>query len=293
MSDNFASAPPLPSAPPAPVFDSMQQTLMGFASRYEIAHQYIGKIRKLMGWDIKIICDDSGSMASGSDAFPSSDPFAPKFSRFDELKRIVEQVMSIATTMDDDGVDLYFLNRPDAKNITSIDQIVHLFNAPPSGTTPLVCAFNRAIADKSDDKNLLVIIITDGLPDEGIDAFTRAVASKPDHVNVSIAACTDDAKVMTDLNKMDCGIPFVDISDDYQSERKQILQMQGKNFPFSYGDWVCKILLGSIDPYFDALDERPVDIESGEVKSSVPCLMTRTVVAAQVVPASSSSWCCW
>jgi len=293
-----ASAPPAPSAPPMPEYDSVQIALMGLASQYQIDPHYIIKLRKLMGMDIVIIGDDSGSMAHASDAFPSSDPFARKISRFDELKIIMTQIMGIATSMDDDGVDVYFMNRPDARNVTSNDQISHLFDAPPSGSTPLVRTFNRAIADKmatlqGGEKELLVIVITDGVPDEGIDAFKEAVKLKPKNVHVSIAACTDDENVMIHLNKMDGMIPFVDICDDYRSELKQILAVQGKNFPFSYGDWVCKILLGSIDPYFDALDEKPVDIESGEVKPYVSSLITRTPVTATVVPASSSWWCCW
>jgi len=305
-SDVRPSAPPAPSAPSAPsgyegsnvcpppsyqLYDPMQQALLTIAAKFFIAMQYISKLRLLIGWEIVIICDDSGSMGSASDAFPTSDPFAPKFSRFDELKRIVEQIMDIACVMDSDGPDVYFLNRPDAKNVTSHDQIAHLFAAPPSGSTPLVKTFNRVIADKIStlgEKKLLVIIITDGLPDEGIAAFTHAIASKPKNVHVSIAACTDDDNVMNYLNKMDGGIPFVDICDDYLSEQKQVLAVQGKGFPFSFGDWVVKILLGSIDPYFDALDEHKVDIETGEVKKS-SVLMTRTPVS--VAAASGGCWC--
>lgn len=45
------------------------------------------------------------------------------------------------------------------------------------------------------------------------------------------------------------------VVDDYQSERAQILKAQGSNFRFTYGDYLCKALLGSIDPEFDQLDE--------------------------------------
>jgi hypothetical protein len=308
-SDVKPSAPPAPSAPsepsapfdyegsnvcppppnPSSIYDPLQQALLTIAAKFFIAKQYISKLRKLIGWEIVIICDDSGSMASASDAFPTSDPFAQKLSRFDELKRIVEQIMDIACVMDSDGTDVYFLNRPDAKNVTSHDQIAHLFAAPPGGSTPIVKAFNRVIADKMsilNEKKLLVIIITDGVPDEGIAAFTNAIASKPKDVHVSIAACTDDDNVMNYLNKMDVGIPFVDICDDYLSEQKQILSVQGKNFPFSFGDWVVKILLGTIDLYFDALDEKRVNIESGEVEKS-SSLTTRTPVSI----ASGGCWC--
>lgn len=40
------------------------------------------------------------------------------------------------------------------------------------------------------------------------------------------------------LNHWDKQIPHLDVADDYRSERQQILKMQGKDFPFSFGD-VC------------------------------------------------------
>ena len=289
----FPSPATAPSAPPA-VYDPMQQELIAFASKYQIAPQYISKLRSLIGWDIVIICDDSGSMASTSDAFPSTDPFAPKFSRWDELKMIVEQIMGIANVLDDDGTDLYFLNRGVVRNVKSHDQVAQLFSAPPNGSTPLTSTFQQVIADKKatlGEKNLLVVIITDGVPDggnQGIAAFTQALTSKPKNVHVSIAACTDDVNVMNYLNEMDGKIPFVDIVDDYQSERAQILAVQGKNFPFSHGDRVVKILLGSIDPYFDAMDEIPVCIEELKPISS---FMTRTPVS--VASTGGSWWCGW
>ncbi|CAF1536043.1 unnamed protein product [Rotaria sordida] len=50
----------------------------------------------------------------------------------------------------------------------------------------------------------------------------------------------------------------MDVADDYRSEREEIRKVQGKNFPFSFGDYVVKILMGPIDNWFDPLDERRV-----------------------------------
>jgi hypothetical protein len=38
------------------------------------------------------------------------------------------------------------------------------------------------------------------------------------------------------LNDWDKKIPNLDVADDYRSERKEILKVQGKDFPFSFGD---------------------------------------------------------
>ena len=40
---------------------------------------------------------------------------------------------------------------------------------------------------------------------------------------------------------------------DYQSERIEVLSQQGTGYPFTRGDYIVKLLLGAIDPYFDLL----------------------------------------
>jgi hypothetical protein len=41
----------------------------------------------------------------------------------------------------------------------------------------------------------------------------------------------------------------LDVIDDYRSERAEIQRVRGANFPFSFGDYIVKALLGSIDPW--------------------------------------------
>jgi hypothetical protein len=48
---------------------------------------------------------------------------------------------------------------------------------------------------------------------------------------------------------------FLDIIDDYRSERIEIKRARGQGFSFTFGDYVVKSLIGSIDPEFDNLDE--------------------------------------
>jgi hypothetical protein len=40
------------------------------------------------------------------------------------------------------------------------------------------------------------------------------------------------------------------------SERKEVQRHFGPRYPFSYGDYVVKILMGSIDRSFDGMDEK-------------------------------------
>ncbi len=46
----------------------------------------------------------------------------------------------------------------------------------------------------------------------------------------------DDDATMSYLNGWDKQIPNLDVVDDYKSEKEQILAVQGKSFPFSFGD---------------------------------------------------------
>ena len=83
---------------------------------------------------------------------------------------------------------------------------------------------------------------------------------------------------MSYLNDWDVTIPNLDVVDDYKSEKKQILDCQGRSFPFSFGDvsgckwnianhlllfkYVVKIMMGGVDEWFDQLDEKKVSLHN-------------------------------
>ncbi len=58
------------------------------------------------------------------------------------------------------------------------------------------------------------------------------------------------------LNNWDRIIPRLDVVDDFRSEKNEIKRSQGRNTSFTYGDYVVKSLIGSIDPSLDNLDEK-------------------------------------
>ena len=47
----------------------------------------------------------------------------------------------------------------------------------------------------------------------------------------------------------------LDVIDDYRSERDEVRKAKGSSFSFTFGDYVVKSLIGSIDPELDNLDE--------------------------------------
>lgn len=66
---------------------------------------------------------------------------------------------------------------------------------------------------------------------------------------VTFLACTDDLQAVNYLSYWDKAIPKLDVLDDYRSERAEIQRTRGIHFPFSFGDYIVKALLGAIDPW--------------------------------------------
>lgn len=90
-----------------------------------------------------------------------------------------------------------------------------------------------------------------------------------------LEVCSFFSSRISYLNNWDKKIPNLDVADDYRSEREEIHSVQGKEFPFSFGDvskyrfyfkkiriyflkYVVKVLMGAVDDWFDTLDERRV-----------------------------------
>ncbi|CAF1587864.1 unnamed protein product [Adineta steineri] len=245
--------------------------------RYDINYDFAFHLRALEGFEIVLILDDSSSMST-----PVIDrnqqgisPFSRLPTRWDELKHVVSIVVDLASTLDPDGVDLYFLNRPPLLHITDSLQVNETFSRLPNGPSPLTSTLKEVLNIKRShilDRKLLILIATDGIPtdDKGqsdLIGLERVLRNERqpfiDRIYISFIACTNDLQSVGYLNRFDKNIPYVDVLDDYNSERAEILAVQGKTFPFSYGDYVVKILLGSIDPWFDQLDERKVKLTNG------------------------------
>lgn len=247
----------------------------------EISDFFALKLRQLEGFDIVIIADDSGSMSTPlqNPALVNASPqllhqiaFGPTYRRWDELKSCVSIIVDIASCFDSDGIDVHFLNRPGLLNITNPSQIMPAFQAQPSGFTPINQTLINVLQHKAHvmtEKKLLVVIMTDGEPtnasgQRNTEVLERTLRQRSAQCHVTFVACTDDDSVMAYLNGWDESIPRLDVVDDYISERREIVAVQGPQFRFSHGDWIVKSLLGSIDPTLDKLDERkPLDTLCG------------------------------
>ena len=262
---NVNSAPAgLRSAPPVAAADARLDKLRSICQQYEIRADFAARLRQLEGFEIVFLIDDSGSMNTPTAPVSSADPFGKQPTRWSEAQQLVNRVVDLATCFDPDGIDLRFLNRSGYSNVTTAFEVARTFDTPPSGMTPLAAAFDSIMYEKRavvQEKKLLVIIATDGQPTNASGApdvaeFTRALGRRHQNVHVTIVACTDDDASVGYLNGLDDTCPRLDVCDDYISERKEVLAAQGPHFAFTLGDYVVKIMLGSIDPFFDKLDEK-------------------------------------
>lgn len=252
--------------------------------------KYMEKLLQLKGFDIVIICDDSGSMLEPSDYQPGGF----RQTRFNELENTVKKVGIIANVIDSNGIDLLFLNSGIHKNVKNDTSVSRIFNSVSHGGTPLCSAYRNfiktyyprtydtarntgAIPVRNITKKLglrkqtvhegtdhvtpiLLIIATDGEPSDGSPEELRRLMEvlNPPNLYRSIVACTGSEHVLQYLKSMDT-LERTDVTDDFNSEKEVIDRIQrvyDPSYNFSYDDYIAKVLLGSIDPEIDQLNDQ-------------------------------------
>ncbi|CAF1479277.1 unnamed protein product, partial [Adineta steineri] len=231
-----------------------------------VSDSFASKLPGLYGYEIVVICDDSGSM--NTELSDVSGPYTKPPTRWDELKQTVSVVIILANIFDRNGVDIYFFNRKPVFNVRNSKDLISIFAIPPEEYHPTLIArvLRKVFQDKKkeiEEGTLLILLATDGEPTDDygnvkIDQLRRILEEErkpPKRVPISIIACTDDKDSMLYLNNWDEKIPNLDVVDDYKSEKKEIRERKGQTYAFSFGDYIVKILVGAIDRSIDVLDE--------------------------------------
>lgn len=239
--------------------------------RYQVTNYHVKDLWALQGYEIVFICDDSGSMMEKVDGYKT---------RWQELQETVNLVCEVAKCFDDDGVDVYFLHRPVVKHCTGAHMLQSSFAYPPKGCTPLADVLTRVVQDQGPrGKPILLIIATDGQP-------TNITGTQFDHANfrlsleacvnnpyrtwrVQFLACSNKEADIGWLNKLDVEVKSVDVTDDYASERAEVLRT-GRVYSFTHGDYVCKALLGGISDFYDKMDEMKFPAGMGGMMPGMP-----------------------
>jgi len=266
--------------------------LENMIAQFEIHNYKAQELWALSEFDLVFILDDSGSMNGRSG----------NMTRWQELQQTVSQIIQIGRCFDDDGMDVYFLNRAPVKGIRAAQDLFPCFAMPPRGSTPLAQAIDFVVRDQGmrSRKPLLLMIATDGVPDDQL-AFRRALETAVNNpyrtIRVQFLACSDVEAEVGWLNVLDREVKNVDVTDDYVSERAEILKT-GKVTEFSRGDYVCKALLGGISDYYDKLDEAggaqqrggPMPMAAGAPRAvAVPVAATAAAVAPAAAAAAAAA----
>lgn len=249
-----SAPPPVLSSQPSRTIEQKRQMLDQLASDHDINPSFKDKLWQINETHIILLCDDSGSMNAQVDGQTKT--------RWDELKKAVTEILDIALIFDPIGMDIHFLNRAPQLTVKFSEQIAKSFRESPNGGTPLVTKLTTLEQMyRGMPYNKLLIIATDGEPSDD---------QSPDYANlkqcmarliqqgyhIGFLICTDNDSQVRYINDIDRQYQQVDVTDDYNTELREIRRAQGRNFKFSYGDYIVKLLVGSIDQTMDQLDER-------------------------------------
>lgn len=246
---------------------SRDEKFKDIVDKYEISLDFSQRLQQLQGFKIVFIFDDSGSMnAPVMDSPLNNSNSLLKATRWDELQYFAKISLEIATLFNPEGCSIYFLNKKPSpiRNVSRESELRRLFLDRPRGFTPLPSVLDQVLNDHKQslsEQKLLILICTDGEPTDhsgnrAIPQFKQSLLNRDSSVFTTIVACTDDDSCIEYLNRWDHQIRNLDVIDDYRNERKEIRAAQGIHYQFSFGDYVVKSLIGSIDPEIDNLDKK-------------------------------------
>ena len=255
--DNQPPGPPPSEAPPSYVPD--MTAFNSLVRRYELSPLVATQLLDVLSHrEIVLLCDDSSSMLN-TVVEEGSDPFASNNStRWQLLKRIAASIIDFVSSTTHHGLDLYFLKRPTVRNVTSVQGLQSVFQQPPDEMgTPLISALRRVYHEKQGHRGLLIVVITDGEPNDGTrDDLRRTLLAKPSDCHISFAEATDNEDDMQYLDAMKGTIPLFDNTDIYRLECQRVKNLQGLQFKFDWTDYVIKILLATFIPTYWNVDQR-------------------------------------
>jgi hypothetical protein len=244
-----------------------KEALLALLDRQQIPRTYVSSLERIQDHRLLLVVDDSGSMVK-----PIHSPLGALVRRWDEAKYIAKQIAALGILLDPvHGIELHFLNRGTIKQVTADAQVSAAFESEPKGVTPLADVFasilKEQVSPRLHTKSMLLLVITDGIPTtkdgtDDPDTFESILRARQpmDRIVVNFLACTDDAKTIRYLNHLRSTIPYVDVTDDYETERDlfvaQGLAATSKTKPaFTYGDYMMKAFLGTYFPGHDPAND--------------------------------------
>lgn len=234
--------------------------------------------------DIIFFIDDSGSMSL-------TEPSEDGMRRMDIARQLVAKIAFCATLMDPDGVVVRAFNDSrEGNGLSTVKLVDDFFNdLHPSGGTPLGSSMRARIIEpivkpllsrNELQRPILVITVTDGEPTvdsslrinekleiEKVMKETKALfrSSKYGEFGIffSYVQVGTDAKATEFLgyldehpeigNFVDCTSSYVIEKEECEKKRRAVSHVPFK--PFSPAEYVNKLMIGAVDPVYDAMDE--------------------------------------
>jgi hypothetical protein len=216
---------------------------------------------KLSEYDIIGLYDDSTSTQEYSDLYRGD----RRITIFEEEQDCAEKVVRIGSRMDEDGMDIYFLNKPSVHtNICSPTEVQNCFNFEPCGMTPLSSRLTEIMNMYNDKDKHLILIITDGIPTDEDGRYTESSIQEfigvlrnrdSEKFKIVILLCTDDDAVVSIYNDIDSMIDGISVIDDFETEKRKCENIQRDGFVYTEDMHTFRTLMSGISDSFDKLNE--------------------------------------
>ena len=256
--------------------------LSTFFSKYEVPIGLINKLLALQEFNtLNFIIDDSSSMGTLSDftlgeatlylhqKYNPDGRQQPKkrLTRWNELEDRIHILVDILAYIPT-SITIGFLNRnnvlvldhcnktPEQFSQEAHQKVSQIFSYGPNGSTPIYKKLSAAFNQSSG--KVMHYLFTDGEPDGSVAEVERLIINRPQpEMNpLTFISCSEDEHATAWMKKVDEKALFTAELDDFNSERKEVLQDQGPGFPYSKGVWLLCQLVAAINKIdLDKIDE--------------------------------------
>lgn len=252
------------------------QAVENICEKWQVPLEQAIKLCKLALFDVAIYVDDSASMERMEGG-----------QRVEQLRHMLSQIAFCASLLDDDGIDIEFINAPFSGKGIRTEREVHdlLFRVQYKYNTRLgtqlrakiLDPFVRAAQRGQLRKPLVVITITDGEPQGEprttifdvilrTDRELRKTRYGRDAISYQFAQVGNDRQAQDFLSELDedrrIG-DLVDCTSRYELEAEEWMRKTQSHL--TREEWLVKLLLGPVDTSYDGRDETLYEAQAGGV----------------------------
>jgi len=249
----FSNDPP-PAYTPAPGAAPMAAPIASQPTPSAAALPADDRYAFLSSFDTVFLIDDSGSMAGRS---------------WRETGKALETITPICTAHDADGIDIFFLNKPDHPffhNVQLASTVTEIFTSVrPMGGTPTGQRLNqilkpyiqRCTANPDGTKPLNIIVITDGEPSDDVESPIIYAAKKLDkldapawQVGIQFFQVGREPGAKSHLKQLDDELQELSGEDDLR-DMVDTVPFSGDEGQELTADGILKVVLGAVNRRLD------------------------------------------